>query len=73
MDLVEVEEKHTPNPGVHRGNNKSFNNNDHKLLNAAERWQDFPREFAERPAFEKWGGRVCVMVLMEQRDDYFFY
>lgn len=73
MDLVEVEEKHTPNLGVHRGNNKSFNNNHHKLLNAAERWQDFPREFAERRAFEKRRGRVCVMVLMEQRDDYFFY
>ena len=73
MDLVEVEEKHTPNLGVHRGNNKSFNNNHHKLLNAAERWQDFPREFAERRAFENRRGAGRVLGLMEQRDDYFFY
>lgn len=36
MDLVEVGEKHIPKPGVHRGNNNSLNNNDHKLLNMAE-------------------------------------
>lgn len=41
MDLVRVEEKHIAKPGVHRGNNNSPNNNDHKLLNMAEWWRDF--------------------------------
>lgn len=54
-DLVEVEEKHTVKPGVHRGNNKSLNNNDHKLLNMAEWWQDFLKALAELWCFEDGG------------------
>lgn len=60
MDLVEVEEKHIPKPAVHRGNNNSFNNNDHKLLNMAERWQDFLKELAEHWCFK---GREAGCVL----------
>lgn len=37
MDLVKVEEKHTPKPAVHPGNNNSLNNNDYKLWSTAER------------------------------------
>lgn len=32
VDLVEVGEKHIPEPGVHPGNNNSLNNNDHKNM-----------------------------------------
>lgn len=66
MDQVEVEEKHIPKPGVHRGNYNSLDYNDHKLLNMAEWWQDFLKELAEH-----W--RVCVMILTAQRDDYLIY
>ncbi len=60
MDLVEVEEKHIPKPGVHGGNNNSLNNNDHKLLNMAEWWQDFLKELAEHWCFKD-RGVGCVL------------
>lgn len=60
MDLVQVEEKHIPKPGVHRGNNNSPNNNDHKLLSTAEWWQDFLKELAEHWCFKD-RRVVCVL------------
>lgn len=70
MDLVKLEKKHIPKPSVHWGNNNSPNNNDHELLNMAEWWQDF---LSRALVFQRQKGRVCVMILTEQRGDYLFY
>lgn len=59
MDPVQVERKHTPKPGVHRGNNNCLNNNDHKLLSMAEWWQDFLKELAEHWCFKDRMVGVC--------------
>lgn len=58
MDVVKVEEKHTVNPGVHRGNNNPFNNNDYKLLSMAEQCQNFLKELAEHWCFKQRGAEV---------------
>lgn len=66
MDLVKVEEKHIPKPGVRRGNDNSLNNNDYKLLSMAERWQDFLKEPAEHWCFKE-RGAGCVFRFEENK------
>lgn len=69
MDLVKVEEKHTPKPGVHPGNNNSPNNNDYKLWSMAERRQGFLKEPAEHCCFKERG----ALIGRDQRGDGLFY
>lgn len=66
MDLVKVEEKHIPKPGVRRGNDNSLNNNDYKLLSVAERWQDSLKEPAEHWCFKE-RGAGCVFRFEENK------